>query len=58
MDKFTVHRNGKSDGYKPIMIDVATHEKLSQMKDDTGVPLGKLISQMTDFCAERLEVEE
>ena len=58
MDKFTVHRTGKSNGYRQISIDVSTYEKLSKMKDDTGASFTSLIVLMTDFCAERLEVEE
>lgn len=58
MDKFTVKRIGKADGYKPCMLDAATHEKLSQMKKVTGVSIARLVAQMVDFCAERLTIEE
>lgn len=58
MDKFTVRLQGKSDGYKPCVIDIATHEKLSQLKEDTGVSMTKLVAQMVDFCIERLEIKE
>lgn len=58
MDKFTVKLQGKPDGYKPCMIDIATHEKLSQLKEDTGVSMTKLVAQMVDFCIERLEIKE
>lgn len=58
MDKFIVKRTGRGDGYKPIMVEVSTHEKLMQVKEDTGVPIGRLIAQMVDFCAERLTIED
>lgn len=58
MDKFIVRVVGKNDGYKPCMVDVATHEKLSQIKEDTGISMTKIIAQMVDFCLERLEIKE
>lgn len=58
MDKFIIHVSGKSDGYKPCVLDIATHEKLSQIKEDTGVSMTRIISQMVDFCMERMEIKE
>lgn len=58
MDKFTLRVYAKSDGYKPCVIDCATHEKLAQLKEDTGVSITRLITQMVDFCLERLEIKE
>lgn len=58
MDKFIVKKTSTGDGYKPVILDVATHEKLTQIKEATGVPLVRLIAQMVDFCAERLHVDE
>lgn len=58
MDKFIVKKNAASDGWKSLVIDIQTHEKLMQIKEVTGVPIGRLIAQMVDFCAERLHVDE
>ena len=58
MDKFIVRKTLSADGWKNVIIDVQTHEKLTQLKETTGVPIGRLITQMVDFCAERLHVEE
>ena len=58
MDKFVVKRTAKGEGYKPIMVEASTHEKLTQVKEDTGVPIGRLIAQMVDFCAERLVIQD
>ena len=58
MDKFIVKKNTSIDGYKPVMIDATTHEKLMELKQLTGVPIKQLVDQMVDFCAERLSVEE
>lgn len=58
MDKFIMHPTAKADGYRPCNLDIATHEKLLQIKEDTGVSMTKIIAQMVDFCMERLEVQE
>ena len=58
MDKFIVTKSMNMDGYKPVMIDAGTHEKLMELKAITGVAVVRLIDQMVDFCAERLTVEE
>lgn len=58
MDKFIIKLQGKAEGYKPCMIDVTTHEKLRQIKEDTGVSITKILTQMVDFCMERLEIQE
>lgn len=57
-DKFILRVTTKTDGYKPCIVDCATYEKLAQLKEDTGVPMTRIISQMVDFCTERLQVEE
>lgn len=58
MDKFIMRPTPKADGYKPCILDTATHEKLSQLKEMTGVPMTRIIAIMTDFCMERLEIQE
>jgi hypothetical protein len=58
VDKFIIRPYIKTTGYKPVVIDVNTHEKLMQMKEDSGVSIGRLIALMADFCAERMVVEE
>ncbi len=58
MDKFIVKKSINTDGYKPVMLDAPTHEKLMELKQLTGVPIKQLVDQMVDFCAERLHLEE
>ena len=58
MDKFIIRATAKADGYRPCNIDVATHEKLLQIKEDTGVSIAKIVAQIVEFCMERLEIQE
>lgn len=58
MDKFILQRTSKAEGYKPLIVDVTTHEKLAQIKETTGMPITRIIAQMVDFCSERLHVSE
>ena len=57
-DKFIVKPTVKGDGFKNLLVDVATHELLTQMKELTGVSMTKLIEAAVKFASERLEVEE
>lgn len=58
MDKFIVKRTSNTEGYRALLVDVSTHEKLLELKALTGVPIVRLVEQMVDFCAERLQTEE
>lgn len=57
-DKFIVKPQVKGDGFKPMLVDVATHELLTQMKEMTGVSMTRLIEAAVKFASERLEVQE
>ncbi len=58
MDKFIIRPTAKVDGYRPCNLDIATHEKLLQIKEDTGVSMTRIIAQMVDFCMVRLKIQE
>ena len=57
-DKFIVRPQSKNDGFKPMLVDVATHELLTQMKEMTGVSMTRLIEASVKFAFERIEVKE
>lgn len=57
-DKFIIKPQAKADGYKPVIVDVATHELLAQMKELTGVSMTRLIEQAIKFAFDRIEVDE
>lgn len=57
-DKFIVKPQTKSEGFKPALIDIGTHELLTQMKEMTGVPICRLIEAAVKFASERMEIEE
>ena len=56
MDKFILKSAKANKGYKPAIIDVDTWEKLNQLKEETGIPMTKILSQAVDFALERIEV--
>ena len=58
MDKFILKRSDNADGFKCIVVNSPTHEKLMHMKDETGLSVAKIVSQMVDFCFERLHISE
>jgi hypothetical protein len=57
-DKFIIIPQSKGGGYKPAMIDIGTHELLSQMRDLTGVSMTRLIEQAVKFSFDRIEIKE
>nr|WP_302600141.1 hypothetical protein [uncultured Cellulosilyticum sp.] len=57
-DKFTIKQQAKAEGYRAVMVDIATYEMLVEMKEQTGVSLGKLLQSAVQFAFERFEVEE
>lgn len=57
-DKFVIKPQVKGEGFKPALIDVGTHELLTQMKEMTGVSMSRLIEASVKFAFERLEIEE
>ena len=58
MDKFIVKKTENTEGYRALLVNASTHEKLLELKSVTGVPIVRMIDQMVDFCAERLHVDE
>lgn len=57
-DKFIIKQQIKSEGYKPALVDIGTHELLSQMKELTGISMTRLIEQAVKFAFERIEIDE
>ncbi|MHC1683454.1 MAG: hypothetical protein AB6733_10940 [Clostridiaceae bacterium] len=57
-DKFIIKPQAKNEGFKNALVDVATHELLSQMKEMTGVSITRLIEASVKFAFERMEIEE
>lgn len=43
---------------KSVTIDLATLEKLNNLKNETGVAMGPILKQMVGFAMERLELVE
>lgn len=41
-----------------MLVDVATHELLTQMKEMTGVSMTRLIEASVKFAFERIEIKE
>ena len=58
MDKFIIKQQTKAEGYKPALITLATHELLTQTKEETGVSITRLIEECVKFALERLEIKE
>lgn len=57
-DKFIIKQQTKGEGYKPLIVDVATHELLIQMKELTGVSMTRLMEAAVKFAFERMEIDE
>ena len=58
MDKFIISGIKKSPGYKQFSMDIDTWDKLSQIKDETGISMGQFVRQAVDFAIERLVIQE
>ncbi len=60
MDEFVMRKKKKivkeSERYKSVNIYPETFEQLSKLREQTGYGLGWIISQMSDFCLERLKI--
>lgn len=55
-DKFVLRQAEKVDSYRPIMVDVKTHELLVQMKELSGVSMLRIVAEAVKFASDRLEV--
>ena len=58
MDKFILRNPNKNTRYKSVSLREEDYETVNQLNEDTGIPLGDILSAMIRFCTERLEVEE
>ncbi len=58
MDKFIVtQKMRKSKAYISINVYTETKALLDKLKDETGIPISRLVSEMVLFCQQRLEVK-
>lgn len=48
----------KQDSYKPVMMNVATHDKIKEVQKACGLPLIKIIDICVNFAIENLEISE
>jgi len=58
MDKFIMKATQKSPGWKQFQMDRDTWDKLMQIKDETGIPMGQFVRQAVDFAIARLVIQE
>ena len=60
MDEFVMRKKKKvvneAERYKSVNIWPKTFEQLSKLREQTGYGMGYIISQMADFCIERLKL--
>lgn len=53
-----MQKEEKSKGWKPITITAESYEKITNLKEQTGLPPHKIISLILDFALERIEIQE
>jgi len=61
MDKFIVKARPKVNHYDTratIKIDRNAYEKVRKLSFEANVPIVQLLTQMIDFCVDRLQVVE
>lgn len=59
MDKFKLKPEPAScKSFKSVIVDADTHQLLSELKDETGISIARLIAGCVRFALDHLEVEE
>lgn len=58
MDKLILKKNAPASGYKPVMISLELYDKLTELKETTGLSYGSLMTSLCEFAIERVEVQE
>ena len=58
MDKLILKKNAPAAGYKPMMVPLELYEKLTDLKEATGLSYGSLMTSLCEFALERVEVQE
>jgi hypothetical protein len=57
MDMLKIKPLEKGKSWKQFMMDSVTHETLLQLSKVTGVSMSRLVSEMVEFCANRVEID-
>lgn len=57
-DKIQLKVEKESKAYKPIFIGIEQHQRLLDIKNETGIPLKKLTNMFIDFAIDNLEIIE
>lgn len=57
-EKIQLKVEKESKTYKPIFIGIEQHQKLLDIKNETGIPLKKLTNMFIDFAIDNLEIIE
>lgn len=52
----TREKSASVSGVKPVFMPVETIEKLKSLKEETGIPMGRLAKQFIDFGISRVKV--
>lgn len=57
-EKIQLKVEKESKVYKPIFIGIEQHQRLLDIKNETGIPLKKLTNMFIDFAIDNLEIIE
>lgn len=57
-EKIQLKVEKESKAYKPFFIGIEQHQRLLDIKNETGIPLKKLTNMFIDFAIDNLEIIE
>lgn len=58
MEKLTLEKEKLIQTTKPIYVNIDTWYKISQLKADTGVPIGKIVDKFLRWGIKNVEIVE
>ena len=59
MDRLILKKNGYGNGqYRSVNIPLDLYERISQIKEDSGLSYTAVFTSMLEFALERVEVQE
>lgn len=58
MEKLILKREKIVQSQKPVYVDIDTWYKISQLKADTGVPIGKIVDKFLRWGLNNVEITD
>ncbi|WP_338231013.1 hypothetical protein [Lactiplantibacillus paraxiangfangensis] len=48
--------NGRSGGVKPVFVNDSVLDIVREIKNETGIPMGRLVERFIEYAAKNIEI--